>query len=557
MTIIEGQANQEVLACLTAVDKDVTIQLPDELLAEQQDVATVTTIAGKQIQTSKKTIPITEKIHLSLSPPTLDDNRGDLERLKDAIREQLSINIDNIHIALEALKTLPAILRGGEWSPTATVALERDKAFILAVESGDTTQDQVVMAVDIGTTSIAAQLLNPFTGAILANTNLLNSQAIFGSDVTSRVIAAEKRGVTYLQEAIIRDLNTAVASLCQATGIERTQIHTIVCAGNTIMCHFLLGLDSSHIRRFPYIAAATAPNPIKAAEIGIAIHPQGRLHCLPGIGSWIGGDITAGIYASGIQSTGDLSLLMDIGTNGEIVIGNHQWLMTCSASAGPALEGAGVECGMRAIDGAIEKVDIEQGTLTYKTIGDSKPKGICGSGIIDLVASMLKAGIIDRGGKFTAAGKRRHTLVKADATAHGRDIAISEGDIENIISAKGALYAAMTILLKRLDLDVSAIRRFFIAGAFGGHIDIENAVTIGLLPNLPRDIFHFAGNTSLAGACSAALDRDAYESLGKIAADTTYYDLMAAEDYVEEFSKALFLPHTDIHRFHNPNGRTS
>ena len=557
MTIVEGQANREVLACLTTVDDDVTIQLPNELLAQQHYTSAATIAVGRQVQTKDGAMPIVHAMHLSLSPPTLDDNRGDLERLRDALGKQLAIDENTIHIDLEALKTLPKVLRDGDWSITATVAVEEDRAVILALASGDTTDYQAILAVDIGTTSIAAQLVNPASGTLLAKTSLLNSQAIFGSDVTARVIASEKRGTACLQEAVVRNLNSAVASLCQAAGIKRTDIHTIVCAGNTIMCHFLLGLETANIRRSPYIAAVTAPDPIQASAIGVTVHPQGRLHCLPGIGSWVGGDITAGILACEMRASDQLSLLMDIGTNGEIVIGNDQWLMTCSASAGPALEGAGVECGTRAVNGAIETFELESGELTYKTIGGSKPTGLCGSGIIDLLACLLNSGVIDRGGAFTEPGKRDHLLVPAAETAHRSSITISEGDIENIINAKAALYAAMTILLKRLDLEFPAIQRFFIAGAFGGHINIENAITIGLLPDLPRDRFQFAGNTSLAGACSAALDRDIYGSLRQIAGGTTYYDLMGAEDYVEEFTKALFLPHTDIHMFNNHNERRS
>ena len=550
MKTINARGDEEtVLACLTPVESDLEVQLPDQLPASGEHHVETKTFPISPPSATASLDPLTQKIHLSLSAPDLADNRGDLERLLDSLRQRLNMEITGI--GLSALRALPTALRDNDWSVTATVTLDHRGAGIIAIEGGDTTARQVMVAVDIGTTTIAAQLLDSGAGSILAATSLLNSQAIYGSDVTSRVMAAEKQSQPRLQEAIVRDLNTAVDSLCAAAGIEPQQIHTMVCAGNTIMCHFLLGLPTSNIRRSPYIAATTLPDAVSAAELGIAIHPKGSLYCLPAIGSWVGGDITAGIYESRLQSREEISLLMDIGTNGEIVIGTNDWLMACSASAGPALEGAGVECGMRAADGAIERVTVENGLLTTHTIGLSKPKGICGSGIIDLVAALLNTGVIDRSGAFTEAGKRSFTLVPAAETAHGRDISISEGDIENIMNAKAALYAAMHILLKRLSLDFSCTHRFYIAGGFGNYIDIKSAVAIGLLPDLAPETFVFAGNTSLAGARSAALDRAVYKDLRQIAQTTTYFDLMGADDYMEEFMKALFLPHTDIHEFHS------
>jgi uncharacterized 2Fe-2S/4Fe-4S cluster protein (DUF4445 family) len=324
------------------------------------------------------------------------------------------------------------------------------------------------------------------------------------------------------------------------------------------MGHFLLGLCTRNIRRFPYIPTSVAPPPLRAAEVGLEINPRGLLYSLPGISGWVGSDLTAGILATEINEKDELSLLVDIGTNGEIVVGNKEWLISSSASTGPALEGASSECGMRAEMGAIEKVYLDNGEIRYKTIGDLPPKGICGSGIIDLVSVLLKAGIINRSGRFiedtseqviSIDGLKRFILVDADNSRNQKPVFITESDIENVITAKAAIFAAIKILMERLELQFSDIERFYIGGAFGNYIDIENAVNIGLIPDIPRERVEFVGNTSIKGAKIVAFYKEALYKIDKIRENTTYYDLMGANDYVEEFRKALFLPHTDIELF--------
>jgi uncharacterized 2Fe-2S/4Fe-4S cluster protein (DUF4445 family) len=330
------------------------------------------------------------------------------------------------------------------------------------------------------------------------------------------------------------------------------------------MSHFLVGLPTPNIRRTPYVPVSVELPPLRAAEVGIKINPRGLLYSLPGISGWVGSDITAGILATGMHERPELSILIDVGTNGEIVVGNHDWLVATAASAGPALEGAGEECGMRAERGAIEKVFVEDGRIHYQTIGDLPPKGICGSGIIDLVSVLLEEGIIDRSGKLIAEGSRkpggiqqvatsngskRFILVDKSESAAGREIFFTETDIEDVITAKGAIFAAVKILLQRLELGFDDIESFYIAGAFGNHMDVENAINIGLVPDVPRERIHFVGNTSIKGAKIAAFYKEAFYKIVKIEKDTTNYDLMGADDYVEEFRKALFLPHTDIELF--------
>jgi uncharacterized 2Fe-2S/4Fe-4S cluster protein (DUF4445 family) len=324
------------------------------------------------------------------------------------------------------------------------------------------------------------------------------------------------------------------------------------------MEHFLLGLSTDNIRRSPYVPVSVAPSPLRAVEVGIEINARGLLYYLPGISGWVGSDITAGILATGIHESDRMSLLVDIGTNGEIIVGNKEWLVSCSASAGPALEGASEHCGMRAEKGAIERVLADDGKIVFETIGGGEPRGLCGSGIIDFVAVLLDQEIINRSGRFIDGASDRVRKVDgiaryiiAEKGEHGssRDIYITETDIENVITAKAAIFAAMKIILERLDLSFGDIEQFFIAGAFGSYLDIENAITIGLIPDIDRDVIRFVGNTSIRGAKIVAFYKEALAVVEKIRNNTTYYDLMGANDYVDEFRKALFLPHTDIELF--------
>jgi uncharacterized 2Fe-2S/4Fe-4S cluster protein (DUF4445 family) len=362
----------------------------------------------------------------------------------------------------------------------------------------------------------------------------------------------------------VEDINGLIDQMADANNINLKDISAVVCSGNTAMGHFLLGLCTKNIRRNPYVATTVSPPPLRAAEVGLNINPRGLLYSLPAISGWVGSDITAGILSTHINEREELSLLLDIGTNGEIVIGNGEWLVSASASAGPALEGASVDCGMRAEAGAVEKIYAEDGQIRYQTIEGKRPKGICGSGIIDAVAVLLEQGYINRSGVFveeqkprieTEEGLKRYIIADGRETGTGHAVYISESDIENVITAKAAIFAAMKILLDRLDLQFEDIQRFCIAGAFGSYINIEHAVSIGLIPDLDRSRFEFVGNTSIKGAKIVAFYKEALYKIEKIREDTTYYDLMGANDYVEEFQKAMFLPHTDIELFTRSNHR--
>ncbi len=550
-----------VLACMTYVQSDVTIEIPKETLAKEKvkadrDAERFRTFEQTVALKGSEPFPLVKKVYVELDEPTLANNTADHERLMDILCRK--IGVCKMQTGLKIIKILPDILRDNDFKITATVGLRKEIAEIMNVEGGNTEGANYIIAVDIGTTTIVAHLIDVNTLQTLDAQACYNSQSIYGREVTRRMITAEKKGDNELQKMLVQDINQLIENQANQNSVDLKDINAVVCAGNTAMGHFLLGLPVENIRRYPYVATSVDPPPLRAAEVGIEINPRGLLYSLPGISAWVGSDIIAGILATGLYEQDEISLLVDIGTNGETVIGNREWIVSSSASAGPALEGASLSCGIQAEKGAIEKFFIEDGAIGYKTIGDYPPKGICGSGIIDLVSVLLQFEVIDRSGNFVEKesntfeeidGKRSYVLVPKDKTRTGKQIFVTESDIENIITAKAAIYAAMKILIKRLDMSFDDIDRFYIAGAFGNYINIESAIAIGLIPNLSRDRIVNAGNTSIKGAKIAALYKDAFDKIEEIRRKTTYYDLMGANDYVDEFKKAMFIPHTDIDEF--------
>lgn len=547
-----------VLACLTSIQTDLIVEIPQETWAKEKLVADEDAERFRafaqvpRMEGGYTPSPLVRKVYLELDLPSLANNISDHQRVCESIRRRMKI--DSMQMGLKIIKNIPQLLRENNGKITATVGLRKDVAEVMNIEGSNTENTNYMIIIDIGTTTVVAHLVNAITLETVDAKACFNSQGVYGREVMGRMIAAERKGVDELQKLLIGDINQLIAGLSKENKVHLKDITAVVCAGNTAMGHFLLGLPTYFIRRSPYIPTSVEPPPLRAAEVGIEINPRGLLYSLPGISGWVGSDLTAGILATRIHRKEELSLLVDIGTNGEIVVGNRDWLVTCSASAGPALEGANEECGMRAEGGAIEKVFVESGKIKYKTIGDIPPKGICGSGIIDLVSVLLEEGFINRSGNFIRSdgewtrevdGIKRFILV----TENKKSLFITESDIENIITAKAAIFAAIKILLNRLSLGFNDIDHFYIAGAFGNYIDIENATKIGLIPAFPRHKIEFVGNTSIKGAKIAAFFQEAFYEIQDIRNNTTYYDLMGARDYLEEFQKALFLPHTDIELF--------
>jgi uncharacterized 2Fe-2S/4Fe-4S cluster protein (DUF4445 family) len=553
-----------VLGCQAFVVGDVLVEIPEDALASErvevdEDAQRFRALRPGITRKPYARSPLVRRVFLALPPPTLDNNVADAERVQEQITRRTGI--ESMQMGLRLVHRLPELLREHNFAVTATLGHRGNIAEVMDLTGGDVSKRNYLAVVDVGTTTVVVHLVDAVSSTTVDAQACFNSQSVYGREVTARIIAAEKKSVAALQERIVEDINRLIATLAARNDVSPKDITAVVCAGNTTMLHFLLGLPARNIRRKPYIAACVEPPPFRAAELGLRIAPRGLLYCVPGISSWVGGDLTAGILATGLHEREDVAMLIDVGTNGEIIVGNKDWLMACSASTGPALEGGSVACGMIAEKGAIEKVYVEDGRLCYKMIGNVPPKGFCGSGIIDLVATLLDLGVLDRAGRFvegshpdlrfTHAGARFYVARKAEGAA--KDVYLTQEDLENIITAKAAVFAAMKIMLDRLNLGFPELSHVFLAGGFGSYIDRRNAIKIGLLPDLPLSRVQYVGNTSLWGAKLAALSTEAFHELRAIRKKTTYYDLLGCNDYVEQFRQAMFLPHTSVELFPSLN----
>lgn len=552
-----------VLACQTEVIGDVEVEVPPESKVEgkifiDRDAQRFRALyAPVKERAAFAYDPLIQKTHLNLSPPSLQDNLSDHVRLYREIRRKKKI--DNVQTGLKVIRTLPSILREADWRVTVTLGKRGGTTEVIQIEKGNTEDKNFAIAIDVGTSTVVAHLVNLLTSETIDAEATYNSQRVYGEEVTRRIICAEQKGEDKLKEAVVEDINNLISTLISRNNIRLHDIGGIICAGNTAMIHFLLGFDPSRLRKEPYIPVCTHPPPIRTEEVGIRINPRGLLYTLPSIASWVGADITAGILATGIYRQDELSMLIDIGTNGEIVIGCRDWMICCSASAGPAFEGSGVKDGMRAGEGAIEKVKItDQGNVHYTTIGGGKPRGICGSGLIDILAQLFKVGFIDRSGCLQRGvdgrimdgdGELEFLVVPSSQTKRSDDIVITQPDIESLLRAKAAIFAGANILTKSLDIDFSDISRIYIAGGFGNYVDKENAIFLGMIPDIEREKIQFVGNTSILGAKMALLSREALNTSYQIAKRITYYDLITYPGYMDEFMSAKFLPHTDIGKF--------
>ena len=550
-----------VLACQSFVQSDLLIEIPEETRAgekvEVDEVAQRFRAIRPGITPREfKKAPLASRVFLKLPEPTLADNLADCERMQQAVGKATGISA--MQTGLKVLQRLPQTLRDNDFAVTVTIGRRRDIAEIMDIEGGDTSGQNYIAVVDVGTSTVVVHLVDVVKMTTVDAQACFNSQAVYGREVTSRIMVAEKKGPQALQDLLVDDINGLTSTVASRNDVNLKDITAVVCSGNTTMMHLLLGLPAREIRRDPYIAASVEPSPFRAAEVGIRINPRGLLFCIPGISSWVGGDLTSGILATGIYERQEPAMLIDVGTNGEIIVGNRDWLMACSASTGPALEGASVECGMMAEKGAIEKVYVEDDEICYKVIGGVAPVGLCGSGIIDLVAVLLESNMIDRAGTFVKGSdpritfeqdRGRFTLVATVPADTQRAVYLTQDDISNVITAKAAVFAAAKIMLDRLNLKPTDIKKLFLAGGFGSYIDRRNAIKIGLLPDLPVSSIQYVGNTSIWGATLAALSSEAYHMLGQIRRKTTYLDLMGTPDYVEQFKQAMFLPHTNIELF--------
>ena len=550
----ESESNV-VLACQTFPRSDITITIPEETLLPVNHIESQ---RSRPEDVKPGTIdPLVRKLGLRLDEPTLDNNISDLERVKRALARAGITG--PIGCNLTTMRKLAAVSRKNGWKIDAFLLSGENS--IVDIDRPSEETGKLGLAVDIGTTTVAVELVDLENGDVLASHSLYNRQISGGADIIHRIVFSQKdSGLEKLRSLILSTINEAVKKINGESGRPAEDIICAVLSGNTTMEHLLLGIDPKYIREEPYIPAVTRFPYFTAPDVGLDIPACSAVMLTPAVGSYVGGDITSGVMASGMNRAGELTLFLDIGTNGEIVIGNREWMIACACSAGPAFEGGGISDGMPATKGAIEAVKIfdVDAPSALTIIGGGKPKGICGSAMIDLMSELYYSGLMNQKGKLDPDKSKMirkmkkanaYIVVPAEASAHGRDIVISEIDLANLIRTKGAMWAGVSTLLKKLEIGFEDLERVLIAGGMGNSLDIERSVSIGLLPDIGRERFCYLGNASLLGARLALLSKEAREELDEVAAKMTYVDLSTTPGYMDEFVAALFIPHTDASLF--------
>lgn len=558
LTLKERQSNI-VLACQSIPKKDLLVEILKEsrlvigdkiALAKTKDLYDYLKSYGVDINPSVK------GLYLELPPPSISDNISDLERLKRALRERDILNMKFSHSFVSEMADK---LRISDWKVQLIFIDENGSYEAISLNPPDACSKKYGIAVDIGTTTVVVYLVDLSNGEIVDIGSTYNSQMRYGDDVITRIIhATEGGGLEELRRAVTEDINTIVDSLSQRHEIKECEIITATISANTTMSHLFWGLNPGSIREEPYIPTLNYFPRWNAGTAGLLINPQASVYTIPCVASYVGGDIVSGVLATKMHRNSEIALFMDIGTNGEIVIGNNEWLMTAACSMGPCFEGSGIRCGMRATSGAIESVKIDPQTFEPEigVIGGVKPLGICGSGMIDVISEMFLVGIIDQKGKLLKDKTERiregedglEYVIFKDEDYHN-DIVITEVDIDNIIRAKAALYAGIKTLLSEVGFSIDSIEKVYVAGGFGNYINIDKAILIGMLPDIPKERFIFMGNTSITGAYLCLLSDELRKEVEEISSKMTYLELSVYRSFMDEYMSAMFLPHTDIGEF--------
>ena len=564
------------LACETTALTDCVIDVPDIASAYRSRMKTADLSSGEELELFR-TVGAelaaaglgvdsgVSVVSVTMDEPVAGDGLPDVERLARAVQDALGVE-NEPEVPFFCLKKLPELMRGSGYALKCVVSVSGGRADILDVLSPDDEIPPAGLAVDIGTTTVAAVLADLTTGDILAKASSGNGQIRYGADVINRIVEQGRAGgVARLQDAVVREtLLPVIEAICAESGVPAQRIYRISLAGNTTMEHLLLGVCAEYLRTEPYVPAFFAAAPLDPAEIGVLLAPGCVMTLAPNIGSYVGGDITSGALASMIWDSDGPDMLIDLGTNGEIVFGGREFLMSCACSAGPAFEGGDISCGMRATDGAIEKASIDPETMepAFGVIGGTAPVGVCGSGIIDVIAGLFEAGIINGKGRFVRDGRRvvrdefgaGYVLAFEDESGTGRRLVLSETDIDSFIRAKGAVFSAIMTLISSLGFAASDLNKISVAGGIGSGINIANAVKIGMLPDLPLDRYRYIGNSSLTGMWAHLTSRPAAQKLAEISSAMTYIELSTEPGYMDAFVAACFLPHTDGSLFPSVTG---
>lgn len=562
------------LACVSKITGDVAVEVPDIASAYRSRMKVADLSSKKEIAIFEKAKNDLEEagltlknsmgiLDVSMEVPSLDDTMPDNERFVRAIKK--TTGASKVRLPFQVLTKIARVFRESNFEVRCVIRTS-DEGDIFVYDVYPKSESVVIggLAIDIGTTTVSALLINMLTGEIIGKASAGNGQIRYGADVINRIIESMKPGGSEkLQKAVIDEtINPLIQQMCRANGFKPEHIYRMSIAANTTMNHLMAGMEGDPIRMEPYIPTYYKTNSLFASDIGIAINRDAHIIIAPNIGSYVGGDITAGALVSMLWNRPEFSLFIDLGTNGELVFGNSDFMMSCACSAGPAFEGGDISCGMRATDGAIESCTIDKDTMepSYHVIGEEgeKPIGLCGSGIIDVIAELFRTGIINPKGKFVREGKRvRHdeygmgsyVLAFEEEAGSVRDVEINEVDIDNFIRAKGAIFSAIRTMLASLDFDVEMIDDVYVAGGIGSGINMQNAVRIGMLPDVPMEKFHYIGNSSLSGAYTMLLSTEAERKCYELASNMTYLELSTVPTYMDEFVACCFIPHTDTSLF--------
>lgn len=522
------------LACQTRILGDLVVSVPPESRVEAQRIEV------RGLSRFVELEPMVWKLHLKLEMARLGDRRGDLERVLEAIG-------GDVEADWEAVKALPEALRRGEWEATATLWGDT----LIALEPGDTTEHLYGLAIDVGTSKIVVQLVNLSSGEVLSTGAVENPQAIHGEDIMARLTYAmeSRENLEELRRLALKGVNKALEKAVSKVKAERSMIYEAVVACNTAMHHLFLGLEPRYLAVSPFTPVVRQGFNVKAQDLGLNINRGGRIHMPPVVAGFVGADAVADIIATGLYEDEGLSLLIDVGTNTEVILGNREELWACSCASGPAFEGAHIKDGMRAVKGAVERVWIdEEREVRYKTIGGVKPLGLCGSAVIDALAEMLKRGILNSHGRIVAQGPRvrsgppaEFVIAWGEETATEREIVITERDINEIQLAKAAIYTASKMLMERKGVKPGDIERLYIAGAFGSYLSPENAKEIGMIPDIPSERISLVGNTAVEGARMMLISKRMRDEAERIAEEIRYVELSNDPDFLKEYPRALYL----------------
>ncbi|MCX6384364.1 MAG: ASKHA domain-containing protein [Actinobacteria bacterium] len=557
-----------VLSCQSKIKENIVVLIPEKTKAKGKIEKGKFEIGKGKLYSGINTDELAAaeikpwiiKEKITVEKPTLDSNTNDLYRLEKSIRN--NFKLENISFPISVIRKLPYTLRDNNWE--IVIILDKITNTLVNIQSVNKEKKIFGFAIDIGTTTLVIYLVDLTTGEVIGTASEYNPQIKFGEDIISRIVYTLKNdGLKRLRDVLLDLINKMVLALLKSSNIDEEDVVSMMVAGNSTMMHIFYGVPPRFIREVPYVTVTNKFPGTSAPELDLKYIKNAAVYSIEGVASYLGGDISSGVLATNMAKRKEITLFLDLGTNGELVVGNCDWMVGCSCSAGPAFEGGGVKCGIRAVDGAIEKVVIDQNTYKcfFKTIGQGKPVGICGSGLIDLISEMFLRGVIDRRGKFEKGIKNPflkytedeyiYVVAEAGESGTGKDIFISEVDIDNLMRAKAAVYAGIKTLLEEVDLNIKDIDKVYIAGGLGKNINVQSAIIIGMLPDINIKKYYFLGNTSVTGAYLCLLSEHKYKLAEEIANNITYIELSVNMKFMDRYVAGLFLPYTDLKDFPN------